>query len=139
MAAEWPIWHFHFYRGGRGVADPAFLFLSWWPRSGRTRILIFIVSCLVSIILCRKFCVISNVESSNPSSVPYALRSSCLFNGKLFLQPPRNDFSMFLWKSLIILRKKMLFIGNALNSLRGCCRKNSLCYFWKPCVFRRDP
>ena len=31
-AAEWPIWHFNFYRGGRGVADPAFLFLSWWPR-----------------------------------------------------------------------------------------------------------
>ena len=36
VAAEAPIPHFHFYRGGRGMADPAFSLLSWCPRNGRT-------------------------------------------------------------------------------------------------------
>ena len=38
VAAEWPMPHSRFYRGGRRVADPAFSFLSWWPRCGRSSI-----------------------------------------------------------------------------------------------------
>ena len=36
VAAEWPMPHSRFYRGGRRVADPAFSFLSWWPRNDRS-------------------------------------------------------------------------------------------------------
>ena len=39
VAAELPTPHSYFYRGSRGVADPAFSLLSWWPLSGRPRIL----------------------------------------------------------------------------------------------------